>query len=206
MRSNLFWYVILLLSLTFVVGIAHSDGPKSDSPKGWSVDGANVRTETRNKKMIFEATPTKAIGFVWMDGLAFREGTIEVRLKGKGSFGVAYGAPDDPEQVVFAPANFMEGKTPSVSYVASHDPGKQSQKANVVHKLKSPPNPDDWFDVKVEVKQHQVRIHVGEAPEPCLTVDRTRKTNSGKAGLCFHDGSKAEFMSFQVTPYDDLAK
>ena len=206
MRSNLFWYVVLLLSLTFVVGIAQSDGPKSDGTKGWSVHGAKLRSETRNKKMVFEVTPTRPLGFVWMDGLAFREGTIEVRLKGKGEFGVAYGTPDDPEQVVFAPANFMEGKTPSVSYVATNEPGKQPGKSNVVHKLKSPPNPDDWFDVKVDVKLHQVRIYVGEATEPCLTVERTHKTSSGKAGLCFHEGSKAEFMSFQVTPYDDLAK
>jgi hypothetical protein len=201
MRSKL-WYAILVLSLTFVVGIAQSDGTK-----GWSVDGATLRTETRNKKMVFEATPSKAVGYVWMEGLVFREGTIEVRLKGKGSFGVAFGTPGDQEGIVFTPANFTNDKMPSVNHVGSIDPGKRLlQKSNVAFAPKTAPNPDDWFDVKVDVKSDVVRIYVGDAAEPWLTTDRYHKTNSGKAGLCFHEGSKAEFMNFQVTPYDDLPK
>jgi hypothetical protein len=186
--------------MAFVVGMA-----RSDPPKGWTADGADVRMETQNKKTIHRVTATKAVGLLWLDGVTFREGTIEADLKGKGAFGIAYGVPDGPERVVAMPANFANGKGHSIEYVSPIDRGRQPQKPNSVGALKSPPNGSSWFHMKVDVKLDTVRIFVGDAPEPCLIVDRSQKTKAGKVGLCVHEGSEASFANFKVTPYDDTA-
>jgi hypothetical protein len=197
---NFLWYGILLTSTAFVIGIA-----RSDSPKGWTADGADVRTETQSKKTIHAVTPTKSVGYLWLDGVTFREGTIEADMKGKGAFGIAYGVPDGPERVVVMPRNFADGKGESIEYVSPIDTGRQPQKPNSVRAIKAPPNGSSWFHVKVDVKLDTVRIFVGDAPEPSLVVDRSQKTKAGKAGLCVPEGSEASFANFKVTPYDDAA-
>ena len=193
-------YGLLLASTAFVVGMA-----RSDPPKGWTVDGAqHVRTETQTTKTIHEVTPTKPVGYLWLDGVTFREGTIEADMKGKGAFGIAYGVPDGPERVLVMPLRFSEGKGPAIEYVSPIDPGREPRKPNVAS-LKSPPNGSSWFHVKADVKPDMVRIFVGDAVEPSLIVDRSQKTKVGKAGLCFQEGSEASFANFKVTPFDDPA-
>jgi hypothetical protein len=65
--------------------------------------------------------------------------------------------------------------------------------------ISSPPNPDDWFHVRIEVKYPQVYIFVNNQTSPCLTVKQLNNRQSGKLGLWVGNGSDGSFANLKVT-------
>jgi len=197
MRSFLVLSALILAPAMILVGIS-----RSDPPKGWTPAGAEARSEMQGKKMVFDVKPKAAAGYLWLDGVEFREGTIEVELKGTGTFGVAFGMPDAPEAVVFDPEHFKLGDTSAVSYFATASATPAQSK--VAAKLESVRDPKDWFTVKIDVKSKEIRVFVGDSVESCLSVERSPKTAGGKAGICVRQGGEASFANFKVTPFEDM--
>jgi hypothetical protein len=188
---------MILVSALVLVGIG-----RSDPPKGWTPAGAEARSAMQGKKMVFDVKPKAAAGYLWLDGVEFREGTIEVELKGSGRFGVAFGMPDAPETVVFDPEHFKRGDTSAVSYYPTAAGAPTNSKAPA--KFESVRNPNDWFTVKIDIKPKEIRVFVGDSVESCLAVERSPKTARGKAGICVRQGGEASFANFKVTPFEDM--
>jgi len=191
-RADLGWSAVLLAAAVLVVGTA-----KSEAPKGWTADGASVRSEERNKKTVHIATATRRVGYLWLDGVTFRDGTVEVELKGTGVFGIALGDPKEPEQVVVRPALFGKAGAAAIEYIPAAGHGQAVSSPNV----KSPIRADDWFAVKVDVKAKELRVFVGESSESSLTI--ARKSRPGSVGINIHEGGEGSFADFKVTPFDD---
>jgi len=200
MRHGVCGFAILAVSAAAVVVGTGLTG-RSETPKGWTAEGASVRSEERNKKIVHTATATKRVGYLWLDGIALREGLVEVDLKGAGVFGVALGDPKNPEQILVRPALFGKAGAAAVEYVPAVDSGKGQ--AVSAPDSKSPPSSDDWFTLRVDVKPSELRVFVGEASESSLTI--ARKAHEGKVGIAIREGAEGSFANFKVTPFDDTA-
>src|SRR5947209_8244130 len=109
MRSILVRCSLILVPAMFLAGTV-----RSDPPNGWTPQGADARSEMQGKKTIFDVKPKGDIGYLWLDGVEFREGLIEVDMKGTGTFGVSFGSPDAAESVVVVPDRFKQGDTSAV--------------------------------------------------------------------------------------------
>jgi len=193
MRSDVFWIGVL----AGTAALAAATG-RSEAPKGWTAEGASVRSEERNKKTVHIATATRRVGYLWLENLSFREGMVEVELKGTGAFGIAIGDPKEPEQIVVRPSLFGKAGAAAVEYVPA---GAGAGRAVSAPEVKSPPRSDDWFALKVDVKSSELRVVVGEASESSLTIQR--KAHPGKVGITIQEGAEGSFSNFKVTPFDD---
>jgi hypothetical protein len=147
--------------------------------------------------MIHTAAATRRIGYLWLDGVSFREGTVEVELKGGGVFGLALGDPHDPEQVIVRPALFGKAGAAAIEYV----PADGTAKAVSAPQLKTSASSDNWFALKVDVKSKELRVFLGNSTDSSLTI--ARRSHPGSVGVSVHEGGEGSFADFKVTPFDD---
>jgi hypothetical protein len=197
MRSFLVLGSLILVPAILIVGTV-----RFDPPKGWTPQGADARSEMQGKKTVFDIKPKAGVGYLWLDGVEFREGTIEVDLKGTGSFGVAFGMPEAPEAIVFVPDHFKQGDASAVTYWP--EGASEPAKSKATGHFEAVRNPNDWFTVRIDVKPKEIRVFLGDSTESCLSVDRSPKAVRGKAGICVRQGGEASFSNFKVTPFDDM--
>lgn len=152
-------------------------------------------------------------GVALVDGLEFKQGTIEVDLKGRNvrqqSFlGVTFHALDNKtlETVYFRPFNFKADppfRTRAVQYVSwpentweklrKETPGVYE---NAVQPI---PDPDGWFHARIEVTAQKVTVFVNEAKEPSLVVHRLTDRSAGGVGLWI-DIFDGAFANLKITP------
>ncbi len=134
--------------------------------------------------------------FLWMRDVNFKNGAIELDLRGKDvrgeSFlGVAFHAASDTlyNAVYFRPFNFRdpERKDHAVQYVRvpgsdwdvlrERFPGKYESTVQPV------PDPNDWFHVRIEVAYPMIKVFVEHSLTPSLVVNQLDKQKTGKLGL-----------------------
>jgi len=166
------------------------------------------------KKGISFTDNPESDGYAIIKGLDFKEGTIEVDIKGKdlpGQNFVGIAFHDDgngnADIIYFRPFNFRSKeqirRSHSVQYVSvpAHDwstlreafPGKYE------NEIASPPDPNGWFHAKIVVKGKEVTVYVDNATEPCLKVTKLNERNSGKLGLWVGFKTSGEFANLVVT-------
>lgn len=159
-----------------------------------------------------EEGKVETAGLALVEGLTFREGTIEVDLKGRNvrqhSFlGVTFHATDGTtfETVYFRPFNFKADppfRNRAVQYTSlpEHPWQKLREKTPGVyeHAVNPVPDPDGWFHARIEVTAKNVRAFVNDAQEPSLVVDRLTDRETGGVGLWVgvFDG---EFANLKIT-------
>lgn len=149
-----------------------------------------------------------------VDGLKFREGTIEVDLRGNGEtqksfLGIAFGVVDQTthEAVYFRPFNFRAADADhhahAVQYVAEPDfpwDRLRSEKTGIYEKPLDPaPDPAGWFHVRVDVTARHVAVFVNGASEPSLSVDRLVPARDGEVGL-WVDSQPGAFANLKISP------
>jgi len=156
-------------------------------------------------------------GVVWIKGVKFSKGTIDVDLKGKDvlqkSFiGIAFHGVDDKtfDGIYFRPFNF---KTPdsvrhihAVQYISHPDfPWKKlrDEKNGQYEKAVMPePDPHNWFHAKIEVGDKDVKVYVNNAVKPSLVVNKLNNRKTGTIGLWTGEGSGGEFANLTITSND----
>ena len=152
-------------------------------------------------------------GVVWLKDVRFSAGTIELDVRGKDilqkSFiGIAFHAVNDStfDGIYFRPFNFQAKdsvrKIHAVQYI-SHPQftwGKLRQERNGIFEkgLVSPPDPNGWFHVRIEVKGHAVTVFVNDDKTPSLTVTKLNDRKDGKIGIWVGDGSDGEFANLTI--------
>jgi hypothetical protein len=149
-----------------------------------------------------------------VSGLKFREGTIEVDLRGNGEaqasfLGIAFGVVDRTthEAVYFRPFNFRAADADhhahAVQYVAEPDfpwDRLRAEKTGVYEKPLDPaPDPAGWFHVRVDVTARHVAVFVNGASEPSLSVDRLVPARDGGVGL-WVDSQPGAFANLKIRP------
>lgn len=153
-------------------------------------------------------------GVAWINDVNFTNGIIELDVRGKNvpqeSFlGVAFHGVDGKtlDAVYFRPFNFHAADSVQqihmVQYV-SHplypwNVLREKFNAQYEKRISSPPNPDAWFHVRIEIRYPQVLVFVNNQTSPCLSVKQLNNRQSGKLGLWVGNGSDGSFANLRVT-------
>lgn len=153
-------------------------------------------------------------GVAWINGVTFTNGIIELDIRGKNvpqqSFlGVAFHGVDEKtlDAVYFRPFNFLSAdpvkRIHMVQYI-SHplypwDVLREKFNGQYEKGIRSPPDPNEWFHVRIEVRYPQVGVFVNNQTTPSLSVKQLNDRKSGKLGLWVGNGSDGSFANLRVT-------
>src|SRR5688572_9530296 len=149
----------------------------------WRVHNREVQFIQEAGKKFVRLDARRNHGVAWLLGSDFKEGTIEVELRGKNKpqqsfIGVAFHGVDDNthEVVYFRPFNFKSEdavrRSRAVQYISwptftwerlrAESPGKYEQR------VLSVPDPDRWFRARIVVGVSKVSVFVNDSTTPCL--------------------------------------
>lgn len=211
---------LLLLALASLIGSARAtDAITPDLKKIAQGIGAkaaaNARprweTDAKGKPALF------ANGAIWLDGIDFKDGTIECDILGKSQprgsnfLGLAFRAVDDTtfDCVYFRPFNFRaenpENAAHAVQYI-SHPQWPwaklRAEKTGQYEKPIAPPlDGDAWFHAKIVVAGKKVSVFVNDATKPSLEVEALNDRTSGKVAIWGGDaGEGGYFANLKITP------
>ena len=150
------------------------------------------------------------IGGAWLAGSDFKEGAIEVELRGKDipgqSFvGIAFRGVDDNTRdvVYFRPFNFQdpERRTHSVQYESRPNFPWDKLRADTPSKYEAAidpaPGAEDWFHVRIVVENRTVSVYINGAVKPALVVTELSGRSGGLIGL---DGANADYANLKIRP------
>ncbi len=152
-------------------------------------------------------------GLVWIDGVSFSTGTIEIDLKGQDVYqhsfvGIAFHGINDStfDAVYFRPFQFITidsvRKTRGVQYISLPEYTWQKLRAErpaVFEKtVAPPPDPNDWFHAKIVVTKNEVMAYVNNASVPSLQVNLLGKKRTGKIALYTGDRSGGSFANLSI--------
>ena len=168
-------------------------------------------TDVKGKPALF------ARGAIWLDGVDFREGTIECDILGKSNprgsnfLGIAFHGKDDStfECVYFRPFNFRaenpENASHAVQYISHPQWTWQKLRAEKTGQYEKPIEPsldgDAWFRARIVVTEKKVSVFVDDASRPCLEVDRLSDQADGKFAIWGGDaGDGGHFANLKITP------
>lgn len=153
-------------------------------------------------------------GKAWIKGEKFSNGNIELDIKGKdvfqGSFvGIAFHGLNDStyDAIYFRPFNFKSTdparKAHAVQYVSmpkydwyklrSDFPGKYEKPLN------TPPDPNEWFHVRIAVNGKSIRVFVNGETVPALEVEQLAPTAGEMIGYWVGNGSGGSWKNLKIT-------
>ena len=154
------------------------------------------------------AKNSDGIGII--EDVEFDNGTIEVELlgennPGKSFIGIAFNIQDDKtyEAIYFRPFNFVAKeqirKDHMVQYIFHPEftwrKLRDERTGEFEDEIVTPPNPDDWFKVIININEEKVKVYVNDLSEPVLIVDRLTSTKSKKIGIWTGFGSSGRFKN-----------
>jgi len=152
------------------------------------------------------------VNTIWFRDLAFKEGTIDVDLRGQDVFlrsflGIVFYGSDSTHYDVlyFRPFNFKSADTArrrwSVAYVSLPDyPWPRLRKEhplvyeNAVHPV---PDPNAWFHATITIKGDRLTVYINHDAKPSLEVKLLSTRRQGRFGL-FSDGLKSDFANLVI--------
>ncbi|WP_425237261.1 family 16 glycoside hydrolase [Ulvibacterium sp.] len=199
----------ILCSITLaLIALGKGNAQKIDAePKKWEAHNCKVSYTQGEMHIINEG---KGSALLWINDLTFKNGTVELDVKGKdeggNSFlGLAFHGKDNThyEAVYFRPFNFKSEKKKenSIQYISPPEyhwdnlrerfPGKYENKVSPV------PDPNDWFHVKIEIKYPNVSVYLNDSTDPTLEVEQISKRKNGRLGL-WVDSDEGRFKNIKV--------
>lgn len=152
-------------------------------------------------------------GVVWLTGIDFTSGTIEVDIRGKDllqkSFlGIAFHGQDNNtyEGIYFRPFNFLATdaarSSHSVQYISHPAHPWHALRERFPGKYENPlnpaPQPNDWFHVQLDVTDKEISVYVNKAIRPSLRVQKVSAHSSGKIGFWVGNGSGGDFANLVI--------
>lgn len=176
------------------------------------VDGREASL-SKDKKGAISFDARQEDGVAFLKGVNFSEGTIEVDIRGRDlqgqSFvGIAFHGVDrqTTDVVYFRPFNFQAAeqirRSHSVQYVSHPQHGWSTLRENFPGKyekaITSPPDPNDWFHAKIEVKGDKITVYVDNSSTPSLTVTKLNPRTQGQIGLWVGYGSSGDFANLTI--------
>lgn len=178
-----------------------------DTLNDWALHNRKIEIDSA---VHFNAQPGN--GILWLRDYNFSDGTIDVEIQGKNdpgrSFvGVAFHGLNDTtfDAVYFRAFNFKnpERSDKSVQYISEplhtwyslreQFPGKYESALSPV------PEPEEWFQVTIEVNYPAVKVFVNNSDIPSLVVEQLSEQRKGNIGLWVGHNSKGSFRNLKVT-------
>lgn len=154
-------------------------------------------------------------GVAWIDGTDFREGAIEVEVRGKDLFqqsflGVAFHRKDDAtyEAVYVRPFNFRATDPVrhdhAVQYMTVPEFDWPKLREQFPEEFENPVNstlsPTDWVPLRVVVRGQRVQIFVGMVANVTLEARKLGTLDRGMVGLWVGNNSEGDFSNLRITP------
>ena len=152
-------------------------------------------------------------GVVWLKGVSFKEGTIDIDLRGKDVFlqsflGIAFHVVDTAtyDVVYFRPFNFHHADTLrrrwSVQYVSLPGYGwdilRKGHPLVYENAVNPAPLANEWFHATIVVKDNWVTVYVEHSPTPSLKVKMLNDRKDGMIGL-WDDELSGDFANLVIT-------
>lgn len=153
-------------------------------------------------------------GVALINDVVFTNGIIELDIRGKNvaqqSFlGVAFHVADAKtlDAVYFRPFNFLSAdsvhRIHMIQYV-SHPKYpwfvlRDKFNAQYEKEITSPPDPNQWFHIRIEIQYPQVTVFINDRKIPCLSVKQLSDRKNGQIGLWVGSGSDGAFANLKVT-------
>lgn len=149
-------------------------------------------------------------GLAILNGIEWSQGTIHLELLGENNpgrsfIGFAFNIKDQEtyEAVYFRPFNFVANepvrKEHMVQYICHPDYTwsrlREEHTGEFENEIPAPPDPDNWFGVKIMVDEDVVKVFVEDNNSAVLTVDRLTGSASGKIGLWTGNGSSGRYRN-----------
>jgi len=152
-------------------------------------------------------------GLVWLPITDFKNGVIEIEMRGKDVFqksfiGIAFHALNDStfDAVYCRPFNFFAKdsirRIHAIQYI-SHPVftwKKLREERNGVFEKEiiAPPNPNEWFTLKLVIKDKSVQAFINQSKTESLKVEKISTIASGRIGIFVGDGSGGDFKTLKV--------
>lgn len=183
--------------------------------QGWTLVNRAATIDRVGGRTIATFDGRPGDGAAWLDGVEFENGTVEVRIRGKNNpgrsfVGVAFRGLDDEtyDAVYFRPFNFVAdndlSRSHMVQYIShpEHTWSRLRQEHTDVFEsaLVEPPNPEEFFSVRIEISKPTVRVYVGQDPEPSLVVNEITDRTGGRIGLWMGNNSDGSFAELVIRP------
>ncbi|PXY46857.1 hypothetical protein [Flavobacterium hydrophilum] len=156
---------------------------------------------------------SKKEGIVWLPDRDFKNGTIEIEMRGKDVFqrsfiGIAFHGVDDInyDAVYCRPFNFFAKdsvrRIHAVQYISHPDftweKLRKERNAVFEKEIINPPNANDWFIMKLVIDRTTVKAYINNATDPSLMVEKLNNRTSGKIGLFTADSSGGDFKIIKI--------
>ncbi len=183
--------------------------------EGWTVVNRGATTERVGGRTLVTFDGRPSDGAAWLDGFEFENGTIEVMIRGKNNpgrsfVGVAFRGVDDEtyDAVYFRPFNFVGdndlSRSHMVQYVShpEHTWSRLREEHTDVYEnaLVDPPDPDEFFRVRIVISKPEVRVYVGDDTVPSLVVNELTDRIGGRIGLWMGNTSDGSFAELVIRP------
>jgi hypothetical protein len=154
-------------------------------------------------------------GVAWLPSFEIGDGVIEVDLKGrnepgKSFVGIAFHGvnAENYEVIYLRPFNFRAEtearRSHSMQYVLV--PSHEWRRLRTEHPgqyeaaIASPPAPDAWVHLRLELDGPTVRVFIDRVSEPALVIDRIGVVERGWIGLWVGHSSDGMFANLKVSP------
>lgn len=211
-KRMFFVMMALVLLISMVYGqktYVHSFGD-GDLQKNWVVKLKQAEIIQYKGKTALRLKEAPGQGIAYLKNVQFVNGTIELDIAAIPQFtGIVFRMQDENsyEGIYFRPQNSKDPakRNNTVQYI-SHPkytwrylrekfPGKYEAAADIA--------PDQWFHVKVVVKDREAKVFVNQSRTPCLVVnDLKYGISKGAVGVWCGNTSGGTFADFKVTPVE----
>ncbi|WP_422082086.1 family 16 glycoside hydrolase [Ulvibacterium sp.] len=196
--------LLTAITLLFITSIYSQESNKLFDPEHWTEHNCKASFE----EGVIHIENTGGTALLWLDGVDFGNGTIELDIKGndKVSFlGLAFHGLDNEnyDAVYFRPFNFKskEKSGNAIQYIAAPDndwnilrekfPGKYENAIDPI------PDPNSWFHARIVIDFPEVKVYVDHAGKATLAVKQISKRKSGKLGL-WVDSDDGRFKNLSI--------
>ena len=163
--------------------------------------------------MYLDRKPGDGLGVI--EHVNFTEGIVEIDLlgennPGKSFVGFAFNIQNDStyEAVYFRPFNFHSEeeirRSHSMQYIFHPENTWRKLRTEQEGKFEAtfinPPNPDDWFSVRLNITENTVTVYDADNNRQLMTVPRLTFTQSPRIGLWAGFNSKGGYRNLKIKP------
>ena len=210
-KINIFITILFLVSVS---SFCQQQISLSDKFQNKKIKAVNRLISLYGDKLdAVEMNAKNSDGIGIIEDVEFDKGTIEIELlgennPGKSFIGIAFNIQNDKtyEVIYFRPFNFVAKeqirKDHMVQYIFHPEftwrKLRDERTGEFENEVATPPNPDNWFRVIININDEKVEVYVNELPEPVLIVDRLTSTKSKKIGIWTGFGSSGRFKNLTI--------
>lgn len=147
-------------------------------------------------------------GLIWLPAETFSNGSIEITMRGKDvlqkSFiGIVFHGINDTtyDAVYCRPFNFFAKdsvrRIHAIEYIShphyTWERLRAEHNAMYEKEIQNPPDPNDWFRMKLTINGKTVKAYINDKESPSLVVEKLSLHANGKVGIFVGSGSGGDF-------------